>query len=270
MSIPKGKKSYSIQGSSASSVVEGTAFEYNEDALRDSIEKKVKDIVFDTEGKKSLSDLLITGDKTDFEMKRIGEVLENSVEGVEPWRIGEALAEAYLSSHNYCFFPWPDGRDERKRGSSLPGADLVGFVGNKDSFKFAFGEIKTTGEQKYPPGPMYGKKGLKKQIEDLKDSESIRNDLFKYLGFRAENSSWENKFKIAAVKYLNDSRAISLYGVLIRDVSPHHDDLRVRIEKLDQTTSSPMSINLLAIYLPKGSIESLPALLEKSSKEEDE
>jgi hypothetical protein len=91
---------------------------------------------------------------TDIKLSRVTWIPENQ-KVPEEWRVGEALAEAYLVAHRTCKFPWPDGRDARKAGSSLPGADLVGFQQHGGTDRFAFGEVKTSGEIRYPPGAMY-------------------------------------------------------------------------------------------------------------------
>lgn len=106
------------------------------------------------------------------------------------WEVGEAYGEAYLGTHKRCHFPWSDRWDERKDKSSLPGSDLVGLqetgAPKSPSFRFAFGEVKTSAEKKSPPGVMYGKEGLKKQMEDLRDRHEIRNTLVRYLTMRAQ------------------------------------------------------------------------------------
>ncbi len=167
--------------------------------------------------------------------------------------MGEAIAETYLTDRRSCSFPWPDGRDERKSGSSLPGADLVGFGVDDDGDCLAFGEVKTSSEQSYPPGAMYGRTGLKQQLEDLRDKETIRDDLVKYLGHRAGSAPWRARFEQAASRYLRNTSDIQLYGCLVRDVEPHQDDLRVRVGKLAVACPEGMRIELLALYLPQES-----------------
>ena len=63
--------------------------------------------------------------ETAFEQDGLRRVLADP-ERIEDWRVGAGIAETWLTDHRDCRFPWPDGRDERKRGSSLPGADLGG------------------------------------------------------------------------------------------------------------------------------------------------
>ncbi len=181
---------------------------------------------------------------------------------LEDWRVGEAYGEAYLTGHKRCFFPWPDKWDERKSGSSLPGADLAGLqdTGKKKlPFRFAFGEVKTSHVENYPPGAMHGRTGLKQQMEDLRDSDSIRNDLFRYLMMRAQNATWKPKWESAAKRYLADRNDVAIVGVLIRDVPPDERDLKARSTGLANGHPAKMHIELLAIYLPSESIAELAA-----------
>jgi hypothetical protein len=176
---------------------------------------------------------------------------------VEDWRVGEAIAEAYLTDHRSCEFPWPDGRDERKGGSSLPGADLVGFGIDRDGDCFAFGEVKTSREGRYPPGTMHGRTGLKRQLEDLRDSDAIRDDLVRYLAHRAGSASWRARFQRAVHRYLGNPSDVQLYGVLVRDVEPHEDDLRRRVDEFGAGCPKGMCIELLALYLPEESLDGI-------------
>ena len=175
----------------------------------------------------------------------------------EDWRVGEALAESYLVHQKNCFFPWPDGRDERKTGSSLPGADLVGFQSNGTNDFFAFGEVKTSTENKYPPGAMHGRTGLKRQLEDLKDNVNIKDDLFRYLAHRAQKSQWKETFKRAAKNCIKSKTNVRVFGFLVRDVKPDKKDLNARVDKLSQNQHLDMVIELLALYLPQNSITTL-------------
>jgi hypothetical protein len=139
----------------------------------------------------------------------------------------------------------------------LPGADLVGIHCDGETERFAFGEVKTSSEKKYPPGVMHGRTGFKQQLEDLRDKVGIRDDLVKYLWHRALNASWKSRFINAFERYNTNHTDVGLFGVLVRDVEPHEDDLRVRVSKLSEDCPQPMSIELLAFYLPSGSIGSL-------------
>ncbi len=236
----------------------GTGRSWNEEELETAISGQVSALVFDEQGNADIQQLLAGVAETFFEQEQLAQAL-SAPEDVEDWRVGEAIAETYLSKHRGCLFPWPDGRDERKSGSSLPGADLVGVQQDEHGDRFVFGEVKTSGEARYPPGAVYGRTGLKQQLEDLRDSESIRNDLFRYLGHRAKNAAWQDRFKAASKRYLNNTSDVQLFGVLVRDVEPHVDDVRVRVDKLGNGCPAGTKVELLALYLPADAIGSLAA-----------
>lgn len=236
--------------------VTGCGLSLSGDELEQALNGPVAAALRDDEGNAAIAELITSIDETGFDREEALRTFERTDE-LEPWRVGEALAECYLAEHRGCSFPWPDGRDERKWGSSLPGADLVGFQVDSDGCRFAFGEVKTSGEEEYPPGTMYGRSGLKRQLEDLKDDIEVQSALIKYLTHRAVNSPWRDDFKQAFLRYMSSNkRAFSIYGILVRDVPPHMDDLRTRVDKLGPDCPSPLTIELLAIYLPQNSIES--------------
>lgn len=252
MSIAAGNITYEL----GSHPVTGCGVCYSQTELEIALSGPVAEVVFDDVGKADVQSLLDSVAETDFEKTEIERILSDE-HTPEDWRVGEALAESYLVHQKNCHFPWPDGRDERKTGSSLPGADLVGFQKNGTEDFFAFGEVKTSAENKYPPGAMHGRTGLKQQLEDLKDDIKIKDDLVKYLGYRATNAPWQSRYQNAAKKYLQNKHNVRVFGFLVRDVDPHEDDLRVRVEKLSQNTHSGMVIELLAVYLPSNSISTL-------------
>jgi len=252
--IAAGAECYS-HGASPST---GTGRSWNEGELGAAINGQVSALVFDDQGKADIQELLAGVAETAFEQEQLAQALA-APDDVEDWRVGEAIAEAYLTEHRDCLFPWPDGRDERKSGSSLPGADLAGVQQDEHGDRFVFGEVKTSGEAKYPPGAIYGRTGLKRQLEDLRDKVGIRNDLFKYLGHRAKNATWRDRFKAASKRYLNNTSDVQLFGVLVRDVEPNVDDVRVRVEKLGNGCPAGTQIELLALYLPTRAIGTLAA-----------
>lgn len=254
MSIASGTIEYTV----GTAPVSGCGVSLKADELDAALSDPISNIVFDVSGKADISSLLSGLAETDFEKSQVERILTDP-KPPENWRVGEALAESYLVHQKNCLFPWPDGRDERKTGSSLPGADLVGFQNEDGEDYFAFGEVKTSSENAYPPGAMHGRTGMKQQLEDLKESIKIKDDLVKYLGYRAEKTIWKKQYQRAAKKYLKSSTSIRVFGVLVRDVKPHQDDLRVRVDKLAKDAHTDMKIELLAVYLPAGSISSLSA-----------
>lgn len=256
MTISAGELNYS-HGTAPCS---GQGLVWTDDDLDTALAERITALVFDDEGKADIEGILSGLAETEFAQEGLREVLSDP-DDVEDWRVGEAIAEAYLTDHRVCQFPWPDARDERKSGSSLPGADLVGFQSDYDGDVLAFGEVKTSSEAQYPPGAMHGRTGLKKQLEDLRDRERIRDDLLKYLCHRAKAAPWRPRFEAASRRYLKNKSDVRLYGVLIRDVDPHVDDVRVRVIKLAKDCPTGTHIELIALYLPKGRIEGLGAAL---------
>jgi hypothetical protein len=243
---------------------------YTDTELNVAIAGPVSAIAFDDEGTDALESLLSSAAETDFESKELRRIISSKREP-ESWRVGEALAESYLTAHKNCTFPWPNSRDQKMESSSLPGTDLVGFQATAtEDNRFSFGEVKTSDEEKYPPSVMYGRHGLKQQLEDLCDNVDTRNSLVKYLGHRTQGSAWEPQFRDAAKRYMENNTDVSIFGVMVRDVKPHEDDLRARAEKLGKSCPAAMSIELLAIYLPIASIGTLGSKLTAIRKEGDE
>ena len=252
MTVAFGKTVYNEGGAPCA----GLGIAWSGDDLNAAMNGPVTVVLFDDAGKTDIEEMLTGLAETEFQQEGIRRVLAGPG-GIENWRVGEAIAETWLTGHRGCYFPWPDGRDERKSGSSLPGADLVGLHSDEQGVCLAFGEVKTSSEAKYPPGTMYGRTGLKKQLEDLRDNVSIRDDLFKYLGHRAKSATWIEHFQQAAKRYLTNESDVQLYGFIIRDVNPHKDDVRVRVKKLGKGCPNGMTIELLALYLPRDSIKEI-------------
>ena len=150
--------------------------------------------------------------------------------------------------------------------SSLPGADLVGFVEDEDGTCFAFSEVKTSTELKYPPSAMQGGSGLRSQIRNLLDSTARRDDLVKYICHRAKAVPWKRQLEQAVTRYIQDDSDVRICGFLVRDVKPCPDDLRGTVTRLG---SSPLDrtctiIEFIALYLPRDSIRGIgDAMLRK-------
>lgn len=261
MSVAVGNLEYRLE----EAPVLGTGISWTGEELDSALTGRVAEVIFDDEGTFDVLALLEGVPETDFDQTELRRVLETR-KSPEDWRVGEAIAETYLVEHLSCTFPWPDGRDERKSGSSLPGADLVGIEQDGDVDRFAFGEVKTSGDASYPPGTMYGRTGLKQQLEDLRDRVEIRDDLVRYLAHRATRASWKTRFIDAYKRYNDEHTDVSLFGVLIRDVPPNHEDLRVRVSALGSSWPTGMRAQLLAVYLPGGRIETLGSKVIESRK----
>jgi hypothetical protein len=232
---------------------------YTEAELNVALSGAVSRILRDDAGTADLQAILASVVTTDFSDKSVKRVLSQGPM-VEAWRVGEGLAEAYFAEHKNYEFPWPSGRDLKNPSASPAGTDLVGFqetdaVVNAD--RFAFGEVKTSAQELWPPNVMDGRHGLQKQLEALRDSTDVKDALVIYLGHHAGGARWLPRYQSAAARYLADSSDVSLFGVLIRDVKPKADDLRKRAEVLAGNCPSQTNIELRALYLPKNSIKTL-------------
>jgi hypothetical protein len=255
MKITAGKKSYSA----GTPPVKADGLSFSQTELDYALEQRLPPLLRDDVGKSKIEEYLGGVAKTAFAADQLKTAL-NATCPVKDWQVGESLAEAYLVDHRDCEFPWPTGRDLRNPNASPAGADLVGFQKYGVTRRFAFGEVKTSGEEKWPPQVVTGRHGLAKQLELLRDSEQTKHHLvIIYLGHRAPNSSWESSYKESVIRYFKDSSDVSLFGFLIRDVAPNTGDLQSRAKTLAKGCPKETSIELNAVYLPPKSICSLAA-----------
>ena len=254
MNVAAGKVEYAL----GASPISGFGVSWSGEELDWALTGPVAAIVFDHEGTADIAALLESLPSTNFESIELSKILDVN-EPPKNWEVGEALAESYLVQHRDTFFPWPDGRDIRKPKSSLPGADMIGFQGKDDNIRFAFGEVKTSKEQMYPPQVVrYGEHSLNKQLSDLRDKKSLRDKVIKYLGFRATNAVWNNTYQSAVKNYLKTGGTyFAIFGVLIRDVKPDRADLETTWKLLSENCHEKTLIELWAIYLPPRSIDYL-------------
>lgn len=233
---------------------------YTKEQLDILLEGPVKNILQDTVGHSELGTLLAGVATTEFEQVGVEELLKSGAEP-EDWFVGEAIAETYVVEKGNCVFPWPGSRDLKNPESSPAGADLTGFqeIDSKElPYRFVFGEVKTSNECQWPPQAMYGRTGLKNQLEGLRDSRQVKDALVKYLGFHALNSTWCEMFKSAVKRYLSSgSEDIAIFGVMVRDVPPQKKDLEYRASALAENCPAATKIELYALYLPLNSIETL-------------
>lgn len=232
---------------------------YTNDELDAALRGSVSRILWDDAGTAAVESILTRVVTTDFSDKSVKRVLSNRATP-ENWRVGEALAEAFLVEHRACEFPWPSGRDLKNPCASPAGTDLVGFQntnGAGNTHRFAFGEVKTSEQEAWPPSVMDGRHGLNRQLEDLRDSLEVKDSLVKYLGHHANGTDWLPHYQSAAARYLYDPSDISLFGVLVRDVEPKREDLARRAGDLAAGCTAATAIELRAMYLPNESINSL-------------
>jgi hypothetical protein len=225
-------------------------------------------ILRDDDGNDEIATTLAGVADTDFSNDALRRVLDVTPEP-EGWRVGEALAESFLVEHRHCEFPWPMGRDLRNPNASPAGTDLVGFqetgAGNADH-RLAFGEVKTSYDSAVPPSVVTGRHGLIAQLEELRDSTALKDNLLRYLAIHAHNRDWAPRFQNAARRYLNEPTDVVLFGVLVRDTAPAPADLSARAGRLANGCPPQTSIELRAIYLPRHTIEPTQTLPPPTSK----
>ena len=237
--------------------IHGYGRKWSEKDLSSALGNEVADLVYDESGNEQIRSILAGVVATEFEKAELEKVLA-SADTIKDWQVGEAIAECYLSKHRNCLFPWPDGRDVRRPKSSLPGADLVGLIGEDGETRFVFGEVKTSTEKKWPPQVCGGRskgKGLGKQVRELCCDENIKNRIFLYLGHRA--GAFAEQYKVAARHFLIDRNDVHVVGFLVRDVEPKPEDLKSLVKSISSVRSEKTSVEFWALYLPNGKINTL-------------
>lgn len=254
--IPSGKRVYATGGPP----VEAEGLAFSEADLDIALTQRLPPILSDAIGTRLIQELIGGVINTAFASDRLQSAL-NTPRTMYDWQVGEAMAEAYLIDHRQCEFPWPSGRDLRNPEASPAGADLVGFQTINGGVRFAFGEVKTSTEDKWPPQVVTGRHGLSKQLEILRDSIAVKDHLaFVYLAHRAARASWKSRYRQAIIRYLAKDSDVSLFGFLVRDVGPKPKDLSSRTALLSKNCPPDTTIELRALYLPAGSIPSLAAM----------
>lgn len=205
----------------------------------------------DAEGSKELSHFLRGLSLTGMGQEALREVLEADLPEDRDWAAGEALAEAFLEAHHGVVLPWNTERDKRNPFGSLPGADIVGFQQENDTHRLVLGEVKCSSENRSPPQVMSGRSGMVHQLEILATDLGILCQLLTWLFHRVKRTEHETAFNGACTRYFDSGkRAVSFYGVLIRDQLPQESDLRGRAEALANTLQAPTSCQLIGLYLP--------------------
>jgi hypothetical protein len=154
-------------------------------------------------------------------------------------------------------------RDKRNANASLPGADLVGFIIGESQSRLVLGEVKTSSEEKAPPQVMSGRSGhMGHQIDRLANNLSTIYRLLRWLFLRCKGTEYEEHYNSSIALYHNSgNKAVTLYGVLIRDTEVNESDLKGRAEALKTIIAEPTYCHLLALYLPF-QISELPVYLK--------
>lgn len=255
MSFPTCAMAYSH----VDATVSGTGIIITASQLSDIIQHYAVPILYDQSGIDALKQALDGVVDTDFEKDALEAAL-TEIRAPQSWEVGEAIAQAVVTHHGNCMFPWPIRRDQRNPAANQPGSDLVGFQDTGDShrrYRFAFGEVKTSRQKQNPPSVVHGRHGLRSQIKRLRDGPPAKHHLMKYLGYRSRGTPWLAAFKSASGRLLANPSDISLYGIIVRDVPPHVDDLRSTITSLAIACPPDTRIELRATYLPTDAIPGL-------------
>lgn len=215
------------------------------DYMRSAVCERLYDQEHQTELENDLNALAITG----MASETLREVLAATTTPLD-WEVGEALAECLLQDDYGVTWPWNADRDKRTPKASLPGADLIGFIGD-DEITFLLGEVKTSSDTNSPPGVMYGRSGMMHQLDTLARKLAIHRSLINYLHARCKNTEHWPLFERAMRRYLESGgKAVFLVGILLRDIESNELDLRNRGESLGTDVEAPTAVELNAWYLP--------------------
>ena len=237
----------------------GAGYAWSQRELDEALSSDVGEIVRDDLGKKEVLDIFKDGKVTEFDMAGLMSLFNANGNDTKNWQIGEAIANAYLCGHRECLVPWNTQRDLRTPKGSLPGVDICGIRNNSGCDQFFFCEVKTSSEEAYPPqvasrNPNGG--GLAAQVEELRDNVNVRGTIINYLAVRAIDAIWKDRFRKATLRYIRDANDISIFGFMVRDVTPDARDLEKRVMDVAKSTFGPQ-IEFLALYLPQGQIATL-------------
>lgn len=255
MTMAVGTEVYNVDSAS----VQARGVSYTDAELDAALAGPVSGALWDDAGRSDLEDLLAGVLATDFSADSFRRIFADQPVP-ENWRVGEAIGEAFLVQDRNCEFPWSPRRDLKNPSASPAGTDLVGFQKmnqSSNSHRFAFGEVKTSEQEAWPPDVIDGKHGLRNQLKDLRDWTATKDALLCYLGHHAQGSTWLRLYKSAATRYLADPADVSLFGILVRDVDPKPNDLSGLAMDMASGCPSATCIELRAMYLPRQTIRTL-------------
>src|SRR4051794_32252090 len=85
--------------------VEARGISYSDPELDDALSSEVSDIVHDLTGRELLAEIIEGIEGTGFDDSQIRSFVNPDLLP-EDWRVGEALAQAFLTAHRACSFPW--------------------------------------------------------------------------------------------------------------------------------------------------------------------
>lgn len=221
------------------------------DSLNGFLQGPVAARLNDAEGNKALSEHLRGLSLTGMGQDALEAVLTAEVPETRDWAAGEALAEAVLEAYHDVVLPWNTERDKRNPFASLPGADIVGFQQDGDSYRLALGEVKCSSEAKWPPQVMYGRSGMMDQLNTLASNLGTICQLLQWLLPRVKKTEHETTFNVACSRYFNSgNRDLVLFGILVRDQDVREADIQTRGKTLAGRLQPPTRCCLIVLYLP--------------------
>lgn len=235
--------------------VEWQGYNINNNALYQTfMETNVRARLNDEEGRATVESHLRPLASTGFETDNLEMLLNASAHEERDWAVGESFSEALLEQEIGAIFPWNHARDLRNENASLPGADIVGLIDDNGQYKFLFGEVKTSEENRYPPQVVTARHGIANQLETLGTNATRLMTLITWLVHRCKDTPFEANFN-EAVKYLlsgSSNQGMYLVGVLVRpNIIANENDVQNRGISLGNTFNGTITkALLLAYYLP--------------------
>lgn len=228
-----------------------TGIEWTPEESRDALDGPVADVLDDVIGSQFIEDALEPLAQVEFDTGRLDAVANS---GPKSYRPGEAISAAYLSAWRNGTLPLPVSRDLRRPTASHAGPDIVGLKSEPDGHYLVFGEVKTSGQNVYPPSVMWGQAGLLQQLKDLRTDRALRRHLVRDLCFRCTGQVRE-RFIVAVRRHTAEPTGCRFIEVLVRDVLPDKRDLRHAVSHLGHDCPEWTCVEVVAIYLPPGHLD---------------
>lgn len=259
--VPDGTVAYKVGAYPCS----GTGVEWTVEQTRIALEGEVLRIAYDLVGFAEMEVSLGSLVDSVYAKEMALETLRG-LGKVDRWRVGEAIAEAYLTAHRDCVFPWPVERDMRGEGSSVPGTDLVGLRKDGAGHRFAFCEVKTSADRRSPPRVVSGKHGLEEQLSRICRKKDVRFRMVVYLVRRLKEERGKSRLRSATMNYRRDSTDVYVCGFLVRDTTPNEKDVAGCVFSLRQRRYGSTEAEVITLYLPGGHVMRLSEILLDSIK----
>lgn len=218
------------------------------EGFADFLTGKVASRLYDYEGQGKLRDFSRAGAGPGFRMEWDGDSPSGFRKEKRNWVAGEALAEAFLEEEHEVYFPWNMERDKRHPNATLPGPDIVGFIHVNGSWRFAFGEVKTSSDSRQPPRVAHA---MAEQILKIAGDTEFQIKLANWLFYRLKDEDAERKF-LAAEQSMHKPIDLKfcLFGILIRGTPATKKDLCGIGGKLGKNLPALVTCSLAGLYLP--------------------